>query len=80
MENIKLSDETRPIGKPSNWSEEIHGECVTISVHDKHTSTGNYMVTGWKPSVGELEVLNQGGHVWLEINGKEHPVIRIYAA
>lgn len=80
MDNIKLTDQTREIGKPSNWNEEVHGTCISISVHDRHTSIGNFMVTGWKPTCGELEVLNQDGHIWLEINGEIHPVIKIYAA
>ena len=79
MTPIKLDDETRPIGKPVDWDEDIHGECLTLSVHDTNEETGNRMISGWKPSEGELEVLNQGGHVWLSIMGRVHPVVQLFA-
>jgi hypothetical protein len=37
------------------------------------------MVSAWKPTEEELEILNSDGHVWLEICGTIHPVIKLYA-
>ena len=75
-----LLNETRSIGKPRDWDEEINGPCDSLSVYDYEDQAGNHMVSGWRPTEEELQSLNNGGYVWLEICGTIHPVIKLYAA
>lgn len=78
MKPVILQDETRRIGKPRNWDDEILGECKALSVYDHTDDNGlNWMISGWKPSEEELETLNSGGHVYIRIQGSEHPVIAL---
>jgi len=77
MFNVKLSNQTREIGKPADWDETLDGPCITISVCDftDIQSGANFMKTLWRPSPEELAVLNNGGVISLEICGDRHPVI-----
>ena len=80
MDNIAFTDETRNIGKPVDWVEELDGPCISISVHDfvdDHTGLP-FMMTAWRPDAGELARLNSGEGLYLCISGKAHPVIKLY--
>lgn len=80
MTPVTLIDETRNIGKPKDWDETV-GPCSSLSVHDSAANdpeaTYNIMTSAWKPDANELQVLNEGGFIYLGIWGINHPVIRL---
>lgn len=84
MTPVSLINETRCPGKPTDWNEEEHGDCVALSINDSAwnnpEATYNIMTSAWKPNKEELDILNSGGHVFLGIFGITHPVVCLYAA
>lgn len=74
MKPIHLSDETRALKAPSNWSDE-DGECGTLSIYDHETANGNVMISAWLPDEQELEALRKGAILYLHIYGAQHPVV-----
>lgn len=79
MLNVVTNLETRRIGKPQNWDPDT--PCEEISVIDTEIPIGpnlvTFMMTLWKPTPEELEILNKGGFLRLGISGKQHPVMFI---
>lgn len=84
MQPATLLNETRAVGKPTNWNEEANGPCSFLSIHDSCLSDPeadyNIMTSAWKPNEEELQILIKGGHVYLGIFGITHPVVHLYAA
>ena len=80
MQNVTFTDETRSIGKPQDWIEELDGPCVGISVFDfVDAQTGvPFMMTAWVPEPDELARLNAGKPLHLAISGRVHPVIKLF--
>ena len=83
MENVKLSNETRVVGKPIDWDETLDGPCVSVSLFDHvDTVSGMRMMRSvWKPDAVELEALQNGAVLVLDIcdiwgNGR-HPVFSL---
>ncbi len=79
MQNIKTKQQTRELGRPSDWEPTV--PCATISVVDTVIPVGdkvsNGMVTLWKPDAVEQAQLLSGGYLRLTILGTSHPVIAI---
>lgn len=79
MNPVRLTDATRSLGKPRDWKDE-EGSCETLDIFDYDAGNGHFMVSGWRPEPEELEVLNNGGFVFLHIRGTEHPVVALTVA
>lgn len=79
MINVKPSNCTREIGKPSDWDERLDGPCISLPVRDEVEviSGVNFMLSLWRPTAEDLAVLNCGGMVALRIAGYVHPVISL---
>lgn len=64
-----------PIGAPHNWDRKRHGPCSTLSVANVQRNGLRFMESLWEPTPEELEALQQGGKVVLQIEGSSHPVV-----
>jgi hypothetical protein len=73
----KMHDETRLIGKPINWDDEVDGKCTALSVQDIEDRGMNWMVSAWYPTTEELVKLNEGSPVFLWVQGLIHPVVSL---
>lgn len=80
MKNVNWKEPTRTIGAPSDWDERSEEPCASLSILDQpdpRINNENVMLSLWKPSEEELELLNQGYPLMLGIVGRQHPVIQI---
>lgn len=77
MRPIPLSDETRCLGAPTNWDPEKHGECLSLSIHDRVVDGKCEMVSAWLPDDEDLLRLNNGHALMLTIGGTSHPVVSL---
>lgn len=78
MQIMKHPDTTRELGKPENWNDEQNGECVTLPIVDVVFDGLPCMLSFWKPTPKELEMLNSNGCIELHIYGRDvHPVVAV---
>lgn len=80
MDILKIEGETHQFGEPRNWSEQTDGvPCGTLSVRAETGAGGLGVLTSkWKPSAADLEILNNGGSIYLGIYSNSHPVVHMY--
>jgi hypothetical protein len=77
----KIRGETRCIGKPVDWDNELDGRCGSLSVRDEIDlqSGANFMHSEWVLQEGELKLLQErNGVVILRISGRIHPVVSLH--
>lgn len=75
-----IRGETRCIGKPKDWDNQLDGPCGALSVRDEiDVQSGvNFMHSEWRLQEGELKLLqNYNGVVVLRISGTVHPVVSL---
>ncbi len=77
MKAIPIEGMTRDLTKPSDWDEQRDGTCGSLPIRDQDFLFGNGMVSNWKPSALDLEVLNAGGVIQLVVCGTVHPPVSI---
>ena len=76
-----IRGETRNIGKPKDWDDQLDGSCGSLSVRDEiDVQSGvNFMHSEWKLQPGELKLLqNHNGVLVLRISGTIHPVVSLH--
>lgn len=44
-------------------------------IPDLDPDIGNWQVSAWKPTVAELQRLVEGKHIFLYIQGTQHPIV-----
>jgi hypothetical protein len=70
----------RPTGQPKDWDEAKQGKCGTLSVlyaQDEATGLAT-MTSAWKPTSAERQALERDGVLFLQIYGRQHPVIAMW--
>jgi hypothetical protein len=72
MQSIPFIGMTHELGKPSSWDEEQHGKCALLPVK----MADGIATSKWVPTDEELEALNRGGCVVLEVVGGQ-PAVRL---
>ena len=76
-----IRGETRCIGKPRDWDNQLDGHCGALSVRDEvDVQSGvNFMHSEWRLQPGELKLLqDHNGVVVLRISGAVHPVVSLH--
>lgn len=76
---VKIKDADMALGQPDNWSAS-DGEVGVLFARRAMYGTAPAMLSAWKPSVDELEMLMRGGSIVLGIIGSEHPPVLMYAS
>ncbi len=77
MEPSRIEGFTREIGKPRNWDDAVNGECGSLAVRDYVEGGLPWMQSAWTLSPEELEALQRGAPVYLQVQGQVHPVVSI---
>jgi hypothetical protein len=78
VEILKSKHTTRELGKPKDWDDEINGKCDSLPIIDiQAEGCASVMVSLWKPSPKELEMLMSNGHIELWVYGDSHPVVAV---
>lgn len=67
----RIADATHYLGKPKNWDADKDGDCHGLAVR---VVEDNVFQSAWEPTPGELETLNAGGLVILNVVGGQPPV------
>ncbi len=67
----RISGATHYLGAPKNWDTEKDGTCHGLAVR---LVEDNVWQSAWEPTPAELEVLNSGALVILNIVGGQPPV------
>lgn len=70
----------RLLGPPADWLPELDGECGHLAIRDTMCGGNRALVSAWKPTTEELEILKAGGCITLYIIGQgSHPVVAMGA-
>jgi hypothetical protein len=67
---------TDQLGAPPNWDEARDGKCLTLPT--VRVEERNSYASFWLPSKEDLEKLNAGQPICLEIIGRSHPVVSVH--
>ncbi len=73
MKSVKIIGETHTFNPPENWQPEHDGECGNLSVRQGTYGTRALIenCSAWRPSLGEIATLKQGGVVIISIVGAQ---------
>lgn len=71
---VRIKGATSLYGAPDGWKPE-DGECKGLYVRKEAHGKHSVLLSAWKPSISELELLNNGGSVVLGVLGEEHPPV-----
>lgn len=59
---------------PADWDQSL-GACVTLPVTVTLADTGYVLSSYWRPSAEELQALNAGKALRLDVFGRQHPAV-----
>lgn len=71
---VPTKNATHIFGKPKNWDEIRDGQCRALSVRREVVNGRAEFVSTWKPSLEEIQVLQDGGTILLTVCGVQPPV------
>lgn len=72
---VPTKNATHSYGPPPNWNEETMGKCGHLSVRAQEGKGGVLeSVSTWKPTLEEINYLQEGGSVILTVCGKQPAV------
>ena len=75
----RVDGATRWLGAPADWKPEENGECSHLAIRDDRLDGGMpVMVSSWEPTPDELQRLNEGKPVYLQICGTVHPPVAVW--
>jgi hypothetical protein len=71
---------TRYLGAPKGWEPDKDGTCSHLAILDVPSDNGGapVMISAWEPTPKELEALNAGAPVYLQIVGSAHPPVMVW--
>jgi hypothetical protein len=70
----------RMLGPPGDWIAELDGECGHLAIRDTMFQGNRALISAWKPTPQELDILKAGGCITLYIIGQStHPVVAMGA-
>jgi hypothetical protein len=74
MMPIRIAGATHAFGKPDNWDEAKRGPVRVLMVRVEEARSGREFVSAWKPTLEEIQCLQDGGHILLTVCGHQPPV------
>lgn len=77
---VKIKNADTALGKPSNWDASTKEDCGTLFIRRDKKGGLPIMLSAWKPSASELEILRDGGTLILGVLGTSHPPVTIYVS
>lgn len=79
MISVTIKDANLTIEEPENWKPQ-YGKCEALRLRREDLNGLPVMLSAWKPSATELEILVRGGSVVLGVLGSVHPPVLMYAS
>ena len=70
----RIQGATRYLGVPKGWNPDTDGDCAHLAVLD----TDGVMISAWEPTPKELEALNAGAPIYLQVVGTAHPPVNVW--
>jgi hypothetical protein len=76
----RIAGATRYLGAPKGWEPEADGDCSHLAIVDVPSANGGspVMISAWEPTPKELEALNAGQPVYLQVVGSTHPPVMVW--
>jgi hypothetical protein len=71
---VREGERNKIWGPPRNWDQQKDGTCGDLTTRVDDYNGHEEYVSAWRPSEGELELLNRGGVVELGCLGIQPPV------
>lgn len=72
---LKFLESNHNLGAPKDWDSEKDGDCAHLPVH----YDGESFFSLWRPTKEEIDLLKEGGAVYLRVVGSSHPVVALGA-
>lgn len=79
MISVKIRDANVAMGPPNNWRPS-DGELDMLYLRKEKRGSLPVMLSAWKPSAAELELLMRGGSLVLGVLGEVHPPVLMYVS
>ncbi len=79
MISVRIKGSNTVYGTPDDWDKR-NGECANLFVRKEESEETTVMLSAWKPSALELEMLQNGGSVILGVLGSGHPPVLMYVS
>ncbi|AJD82993.1 hypothetical protein PJWF_00100 [Achromobacter phage JWF] len=77
MDILHPSNATRVLKAPKEWDTETQGECGDLPIIDLEQDGQKWMMSVWRLSDDEIELLKKGHGLIVQIMGTQHPVIAV---
>lgn len=75
----RIDGATRYLGAPVGWEPEKSGECSHLAIVDTFINDGQpVMLSAWEPTPAEIEAINEGLPVYLQVCGTAHPPVNVF--
>lgn len=75
----RIDGATRYLGAPKGWEPARDADCSYLAILDVKTNDGApVMLSAWEPTPTELQALNAGAPVYLQVRGTRHPPVNVW--
>jgi hypothetical protein len=74
----RIAGATRWLGAPPGWEPDKDGDCSHLAILDVEAEGAPVMLSAWEPTPAELQALNAGASVYLQVRGSSHPPVNIW--
>jgi hypothetical protein len=77
--SVRIKDSNTVFGAPESWDNR-NGECANLFVRKQQQDGVDVMLSAWKPTKLELEMLQDGASIVLGVLGSGHPPVLMYVS
>lgn len=74
----RIAGATRYLGAPPGWEPEKDGECSHLAILDVKRGDLPVMISAWEPTPTEIEAMQAGRPIYLQIVGTAHPPVSVW--
>lgn len=79
MISVKIKGANTVYGTPDDW-DKANGECANLYVRKEESGDTTLLLSAWKPTALELEMLQGGGSLVLGLISTGHPPVLMYVS
>lgn len=75
----RIAGATRYLGAPKGWEPDKDGDCSHLAILDIADGRGPpVMLSAWEPTPAEIETIQNGASVYLQVAGTAHPPVNVW--